>query len=82
MFRLKGFMEIDLSRQNKITSLICLINHGIFPPNMKYMPFNQYKFYGEIYKQNSHRRGNILRGILYGTVLFADFILHYKMEQK
>ena len=43
---------------------------------MKYMPFNQYKFYGEIYKQNSHRRGNILRGILYGTVLFADIILH------
>ena len=36
-FRLKGFIsleEINLSRQNKITDFICLINHGIYPPNM------------------------------------------------
>ena len=36
-FRLKGFIsleEINLSRQKKITEFICLINHGIFPPNM------------------------------------------------
>ena len=35
---LKGFItleEINLSRQKKkITDFICLINHGIFPPNM------------------------------------------------
>ena len=36
-FQLKGLIsleEINLSRQNKITDFICLINHGIFPPNM------------------------------------------------
>ena len=36
-FRLKGFIsleEINLSRQKQITDFICLINHGIFPPNM------------------------------------------------
>ena len=36
-FQLKGFIsleEINLYRQNKITDFICLINHGIFPPNM------------------------------------------------
>ena len=36
-FQLKGFIsleEINLSRQNKIPDFICLINHGIFPPNM------------------------------------------------
>ena len=32
-FRLKGFIsleDINLSRKNEITDLICLINHGIF----------------------------------------------------
>ena len=29
-FQLKGY----LSRQNKITNFIYLINHGIYPPNM------------------------------------------------
>ena len=36
-FQLKGFIsleEINLSRQNKITDFIYLINHGIFPSNM------------------------------------------------
>ena len=36
-FRLKGFIsleEIDLSRQKIIKDFICLINHGIYPPNM------------------------------------------------
>ena len=36
-FQLKGFIsleEINLSRQNIITDFICLINHGIYPPNM------------------------------------------------
>ena len=36
-FQLKGFIsleEINLSIQNKITDFICLINHGIYPPNM------------------------------------------------
>ena len=36
-FRLKGFIsleEINLSKQNIITDFICLINHGIYPPNM------------------------------------------------
>ena len=36
-FRLNGFIsleEINLSRQDIITDFICLINHGIFPPNM------------------------------------------------
>ena len=36
-FRLKGFIslgEINLSRQNKVTGFICLVNHGIFPPSM------------------------------------------------
>ena len=36
-FWLKRFIsleEIYHSRQNKITDFICLINHGIFPPNM------------------------------------------------
>ena len=36
-FRLKGFVsleEINLSRQNKATDFICLINYGIFPPHM------------------------------------------------
>ena len=36
-FWLKGFIspeEINLSRQNIITDFICLINHGIYPPNM------------------------------------------------
>ena len=36
-FQLKGFIsleEINLSRQNKITDFICLINHCIFPSNM------------------------------------------------
>ena len=35
--RLKRFIaleEINLSRQKKFTDFICLINHGIFPPNM------------------------------------------------
>ena len=29
--------EINLSRQNKITAFICLINHGISSSNMLYM---------------------------------------------
>ena len=41
-FRIKGFIsleeinleEINLLGKNKITDFICLINHGIFPPNM------------------------------------------------
>ena len=36
-FRLKEFIsleEINLSRRNIITDFICLINHGIYPPNM------------------------------------------------
>ena len=39
-FRLKEFYsleEINLPRQNKITDFICLINHGIYPPNMYYI---------------------------------------------
>ena len=36
-FLLKGFIsleEINLLRRKQITDFICLINHGIFPPNM------------------------------------------------
>ena len=32
--RLISLEEINLSRQNKITAFICLINHGISPSNM------------------------------------------------
>ena len=35
--RLKGFIsleELNLSRQKQNYGYICLINHGIFPPNM------------------------------------------------
>ena len=36
-FRLKGFISLEekiFLGENKITDFICLINHGICPPNM------------------------------------------------
>ena len=36
-FQLKGFISLEeliFLGKNKITDFICLINHGIFPPNM------------------------------------------------